>query len=85
MGILSPAKEKDGIPAYLFQLPKDDWYLSAALNMPANLESSGVAKGQERFNFHSNPKERQCQRMFKLWQNCTHFTCEQNNAQSYLG
>ena len=39
MGILSPAKEKDGIPAYLFQLPKDDWYLSAALNMSANLEN----------------------------------------------
>ena len=26
-------------------------------------------------NFHSNPKERQGQRMFKLPQNCTHFTC----------
>ena len=25
--------------------------------------------------FHSNPKERQCQRMFKLPHNCTHFTC----------
>ena len=25
-------------------------------------------------NFHSNPKERQCQRMFKLPHNCTHLT-----------
>ena len=24
---------------------------------------------------NSNPKERQCQRMFKLLHNCTHFTC----------
>ena len=34
---------------------------SAALNMPANLENSGVATGLEKVSFHSNPKERQCQ------------------------
>ena len=34
--------------------------------MPANLENSVVAKGLEKVSFHSNPKERQCQRMFKL-------------------
>ena len=34
--------------------------------MPANLENSVVAKGLEKVNFHSNPKEGQCQRMFKL-------------------
>ena len=28
----------------------------------------------EKVSFHSNPKERQCQRMFKLLCNCTHFT-----------
>ena len=28
----------------------------------------------ENLSFHSNPKERQCQRMFKLLYNCTHFT-----------
>jgi len=33
---------------------------SAALNMPANLEYSAVAKGLEKVSFHSNPKERQC-------------------------
>ena len=32
--------------------------------------------------FHSNPKERQCQRMFKLPQNCTHRTGYQSNAQN---
>ena len=37
--------------------------------MPANLENSAVAKGLEKVNFHSNPKERQCQRMLKLPQN----------------
>ena len=28
----------------------------------------------EKVSFHSNPKERKCQRMFKLPQNCTHLT-----------
>ena len=31
--------------------------------MSANLESSAVATGLEKVSFHSNPKERQCQRM----------------------
>ena len=30
--------------------------------MPANLENSAVAAGLEKVSFHSNPKERQCQR-----------------------
>ena len=47
-------------------------YESAALNMPANLENSTVATGLEKVSFHSNPKERQCQRMFKRPHNCTH-------------
>ena len=33
--------------------------------MPANLENLAVATGLEKVSFHSNPKERQCQRMFK--------------------
>ena len=42
--------------------------------MPANLENSAVATGLEKFSFHSNLKERQCQRMHKLLHNCTHLT-----------
>ena len=56
--------------------------LNAALNMSANLENSAVATGQENVNFHSNPKEGQCKRIFKLLHNCTHFTCQQTNAQN---
>ena len=33
--------------------------------MPVNLENSAVATGLEKVSFHSNPKERQCQRMSK--------------------
>ena len=40
--------------------------------MPANWENSAVATGLEKVTFHFNPKERQCQRMFKLPHNCTH-------------
>ena len=50
--------------------------------MPANLENSAVATGMEKISFHSNPKEGQCQRMYKLLYNCTHFTCQQGNAQN---
>ena len=60
----------DGIPVELFQILKDD-AVKAALNMPANVENSAVATGLEKVSFHSNPKERQCQRMFKLPHNCT--------------
>jgi len=42
--------------------------------MPANLENSAVPTGLEKVSFHSNPKERQCQRMLKLLHNCTHLT-----------
>ena len=40
--------------------------------MPAKLENSAVANGIRKVSFHSNPKERQCQRMLKLLHNCTH-------------
>ena len=53
---------------------------SAALNIPANLENSAVATGLEKVSFHSNHKERQCLRMFKLPHTCTHLTHYQSNT-----
>ena len=50
--------------------------------MLANLEDSTVATGQEKVSFRSNPKERQCQRMFKLPHNCTHLICQQSESES---
>ena len=35
---------------------------SEVTQSPANLENSAVATGLEKVSFHSNPKERQCQR-----------------------
>ena len=55
-----------GIPVELFQILKDDAVKVATLNMPANMENSAVVTGLEKVSFHSNPKERKCQRMLKL-------------------
>ena len=70
---MNKASGGDGIPVELFQILR--YCESAVPNMPGNLENSAVATGLEKVSFHSNPKERQCQRMLKLPYNCTHLTC----------
>ena len=57
---MNKASGCNGIPVELFHILKE------------NLENSTVATGLEKVSFHSNPKERQCQRMLKLPHNCTH-------------
>ena len=69
---MNKASGDDGIPAEIFQILKDDAVIVLPLNMQANLENAAVAAGLEKVSFHSNPKERQCQRMLKLLHNCTH-------------
>ena len=70
---MNKASGGDGIPVELFQIIKDDAVkVLHSPNMPAKLENLAVATGLEKVSFHSNPKERQCQRMFKLPHNCTH-------------
>ena len=65
-----------------FSNPERQCCENAALSMAANLENSAVATGLEKVSFHSNPKERQCQRKLKLWHNCTHLTRQESNAQN---
>ena len=66
------ASRGDGIPVELFQiLLKDD-----AVKVLHSIYQQ-IWKTQqwlEKVSFHSNPKERQCQRMLKLPHNCTHLT-----------
>ena len=72
---MNKASGGDGIPVELFQILKDDAVkVLHSLSMPENIENSAVATGLEKVGFHSNPKERQCQRMLKLPHNCTHLT-----------
>ena len=70
---MNKASGGDGIPVELFQILKDD-AVKVLNSMLANLENSAVATGLEKVSFHSNPKEKQCQRRLKLPHNCTHFT-----------
>ena len=65
------------LPTFAFQSPvmKRTSFLGVFWVFPANLENSAVGTGLEKVSFHSNPKERQCQRMLKLLHNCTHLTC----------
>ena len=74
----------NGIPVEVYQILEDDAIevLPALTNIPANLENSAVATELEKVSFHSTPKERQCQRMFRIPHNCTHLTCFQSNAQN---
>ena len=50
--------------------------LKLKLQHAANLENS------EKVSFHPNPKERHCQRMFKLPHKYTHLTHKQSKAQN---
>ena len=70
---MNKASGGDRIPVELFQILRDD-AVKVMHNMSANLENSSVATGLEKVSFHSNSKEGQCQRLFKLLHNCTHLT-----------
>ena len=50
--------------------------------MPPNLENSAWPQDWKRSVFIPIPKKGQCQRMFKLLHNYTHFTCYQGHAQN---
>ena len=71
---MNKAREGDGIPVELFQILEDDAVKVLHSICQQNLENSAVATGLEKVSFHSNPKERQCQRMLKVPHNCSHFT-----------
>ena len=73
---MNKASVDDRIPVELFQILKDD-----AVNVLHSI-CQQIGKTQQwpqdwkrQVSFHSNPKERQCQRMLKLPHNCTHLTC----------
>ena len=71
--VTNKASGGDGIPVELFQILKDD-PVKVLTQYASTLENSAVATELEKVSFHSNPEERQCQRMLKLLHNCTHLT-----------
>ena len=64
----------NGIPVELFQILKDD-AVKVLRSICQQIWKLSRATGLEKVSFHSNPEEKQCQRMFKLLHNCTHPTC----------
>ena len=70
---MNKASGGDGISVEVFQILKDD--AMKVLHLICQQINSAVATGLEKVSFHSNLKERQCQRMLKLPHNCTHLTC----------
>ena len=62
-----------GIPVELFQILKHD-AVKVLHSICQQIWKTAVATGLEKVSFHSNPKERQCQRMLILLHNCTHLT-----------
>ena len=64
----------DEIPVELFQILKDDAVKVLHSLCQQIWKTQAVATGLEKVSFHSNPEERQCQRMHKLPHNCTHLT-----------
>ena len=65
----------DGIPAELFQILKDDAVKVLHSICQQIWKTQQWPQDWKNVSFHSNPKEGQCQRMFKVPHNCTHFTC----------
>ena len=60
---MNKASGGDGIPVELFQILKDV-AVKVLLSIWEQIWKIAVATGLEKVSFHSNPKERQCQRMF---------------------
>ena len=65
----------DEIRAELFQILNDNSVKVLAFNFPADLENSALATGLEMVSFHPNPKEMQCQLIFKILYSCPHLAC----------
>ena len=70
---MNKASGGDGIPAELFQILKDD-AVKVLHSICQQIWKTAVTTGLEKVRFHSNPKEKQCQRMFRLLHNCIHLT-----------
>ena len=69
------ASGDDGIPVELFQILKDDAVKVWHSLCHQTWKTQQCPQDWKNVSFHSNPKERQCQRMLKLLHNCTHLTC----------
>ena len=83
---INEASGGDGISAELFQILKDD-AVKVLHSMCLQIWKTQQWPHDWKVSFHSNPKEGQCQRMFKLLHNCTSKTMlkiHQARLQQYM-
>ena len=71
---MNKASGSNGIPVELFQILKDD-AVKVLHTICQQIWKTAVATGMGQVSFHSNPKEKQCQRILKLPHSCIHLTC----------
>ena len=64
-----------GIPVELFQILKDDAVKVLHSICQQSWKTQQWPQDWKKISFHSKSKERKCQRILKLRQNCTHLTC----------
>ena len=79
---MNKASGGDRIPAELCQILKNDTVKVLHSICQQIWKTQQWPQNWKNVSFHSNLKEGQCQRMFKLSHNCTHLTCQQSNAQN---
>ena len=71
--ITNKASEGEEVPAELFKLLKDD-SVKVLHSICQQIWKTQQWPQDWKVSFHSNSKERQCQRMLKLLHNCIHLT-----------
>ena len=69
------ARGGDGIWAELFKILKDDAVKVLQSTCQQIWKTEQWPQDWKKVRFHSNPKERPCQRMFTPLHNCPHLTC----------
>ena len=72
---INKASGGNGIPAELFQILKDDAVKVLHSICQQIWKTQQWPQDSKKVSFHSESKERQCQRMLKLLYSCTHLTC----------
>ena len=82
LSTMNKASGGDGILVELFQVLKDDAVKLLHSICQQIWKTQQRPTGLEKVRSHSNPKEMQCHRMFKLLYICTHCTCLQCAAQN---
>jgi len=72
---MNKASGGEGIPEEPFKNLKYDTVKVLHSTYQQILKTKHWPQDWEYVGFHSNPKERQCQRMLKLLHDCIHLTC----------